>query len=88
MATIECTLEEFYKAIRDFREVMCSPKSTQDDVALAHKCLVLHYLGCEFGSDDKLDSCAIQLEACTNEALRRGWHLIEPDLSGDNPWSL
>ena len=84
MSTIVCTVKEFNKAVMDFRKVMCSTASTQDEVALAHKCLVLHYFGCEFPTDEDLETAAMFLETTISEAIRRGWDLIEPDLSGDS----
>lgn len=83
MSTITCTVAEFNKAVLDFRKVTCSTKSTQTDVALAHKCLVLHYLGCEFPTDEDLDRSAMFLESTITEAMRRGWTLVEAELHDD-----
>lgn len=82
MSTIECTKQEYYKAWHDFRRVQGSTESTQEEVALAHKCLVLHYIGMQDVTQEEIESCATFLEIATKEAMMRGWTLMEPDLSG------
>ena len=81
MATLECTQAEFNKGLCDFIAVAGSTASTQDEVALAFKFIVLSYLGCKFESDEKMERSATMLMVATNGAIRRGWHLIAPDLS-------
>lgn len=83
MPTFPCTVKEFNRQYMEFRKAMIDSKSTQDEVALAYKCLVLHYLGLPTENYEELDGCAIVLQSASMEAFRRGWHLIEPELSVD-----
>ena len=83
MSTIVCTRQEFNKIYCEFQKISGSTNSTQDEVALAFRCLVLHYLGCVFENDDQMNFAASTLQGAMHGALRRGWHLIAPDLTRD-----
>lgn len=83
MSTIVCTRQEFNAIYCDFQKIAGSTNSTQDEVALAFRCLVLHYLGCKFDNDDQMYFAAGALENAMHGAIRRGWHLISSDLTRD-----
>ena len=80
MATFPCSIEEFNVQFCEFQKIAGSTNSSQNEVALAHKCLCLHYFG--INDTSEIEDAAMTLKVATRGALARGWHLIEPDLSG------
>ncbi len=80
MSTIPCTKKEFLAQCGEFWKIMSNKNNTQEGVGNAYKCLVLYYFGMEETTDDDLESCASMLKCVTDNAMRRGWHLQEPDL--------
>lgn len=82
MSTISCTKKEFNNAWCEFNQVQGQTASTQQQVSLAHKCLVLHYVGLK-GTDKEIEEAAMFLKIATSGALRRGWTLDDVNIESE-----
>jgi hypothetical protein len=80
MSTFPCSVKEFNAQFCNFQKISGDKTKTQDQVALAYKCLALHYLGVQNATEKEIEACAMYLEIASVGAYARGWHLIEPDI--------
>ena len=55
---------------------MTSKGVTDEEIAHAHKCLCLHYLG--MSEDDRIDDAAKLMQSTTIEAIHRGFDVNAP----------
>ena len=75
MATIPSTIAEFRRDCVKFMGIMGDKRHTQEQVAGAHRCLTLRYLGLQDVTQPEVESCALHLRIATEGAHARGWEL-------------